>query len=108
MGKQKKSFHTEFASRQHHSQAADRRVAQAIRFASLAAQQNSRLAWWSSSVHFKLAANCYRRAGLGLLAKQQWLSCADCLEKIGSVEAAAECRRKAEAIPTYWEGNQHG
>lgn len=103
MGKQKKSFRTEFVSRQHRSQAADQRVVQAIRFARLAAEQDSRLAWWTSSVHFKLAAHGYRRAGLGLLAKQQWLSCADCLEKIGSVEAAAQCRREAEVIPTYWE-----
>lgn len=48
----------------------------------------------------------YREAELGLLARSQWLSRADCLDKIRLTKAAAACRREAEAIPAYWEENR--
>jgi hypothetical protein len=94
---------TEFRERERWIRVADSRASQADEFARDAFEKNSKTAWRAAVAHSRTAATLYRQADLGLLAKAQWLSCADWVDGLDDTEAAATCRRDAEVIPAYWE-----
>lgn len=107
MSKKKKSpTRTAFLERESRIRAADELASQAEKFARIAVTESSETAWRDAATHYQRAAPLYRQAGLGLLAKAAWLSCANCTDALGDIEAAATCRREAEVIPTYWEGQK--
>jgi hypothetical protein len=97
---------TEFRERERRIRIADTRASEAVEFARNAVESNSKTAWRAAVTHYRTAATLYRQAGLGLLAKAQWLSCAACVGALGDTEGVATCRREAEVIPVYWEGEK--
>jgi hypothetical protein len=85
--------------------AADRHVADCERFIAEALGPGDRAEglWRRSGKLLCMAARWYRMAGLGLLAKAAWARAADCYEAVGQVDKRDDCRRKAAAIPAYYE-----
>jgi hypothetical protein len=107
MGKKRKSAtRTAFLERESRIHTADELASQAEKFARIAVTESSETAWRDAATHYRRAALLYRQAGLGLLAKSQWQSCVHCAEALGDTEAVATCRREAEVIPAYWEGEK--
>ncbi|MDA1040632.1 MAG: hypothetical protein O3A37_10140 [Planctomycetota bacterium] len=100
------SLRTEFRDRERRIRIADARASEANELARNAVESNSKTTWRAAVTRFRTAATLYRQAGLGLLAKAQWLSCAACVGALGDTEGAATCRREAEVIPVYWEGEK--
>jgi hypothetical protein len=103
MGKQKKSFRSEVRERAKLILDADKLASLAADFGRGAVEKNLRAFWGAASLKHKQAAIGYRKAGLGLLAREQWLSRAAVCDVIGNAEEAATCRREAAAIPAYFE-----
>ena len=102
MGKQRKSFRTEVRERAKLIRDADRIASLAAQFGRGDVEKSSRAFSGAASLeHHKQAAIIYRKAGLGLLAREQWLSRAAVCDSIGNTEEAAVCRREAAVIPAY-------
>jgi hypothetical protein len=103
MGKQKKSFRSEIRERAKLILEADKLASIAARHGKRAVERKLRGLWGAAAFRHKQAAIGYRKAGLGLLAREQWLGCAAACEAMGCTEEAATCRQEAKAIPAYWE-----
>ncbi len=103
MARQKKSFRTQVRERAKLILEADKLASLAADFGRGAVEKNLRAFWGAAAFKHKQAAVGYRKAGLGLLAREQWLSRAAVCDAIGNAEEAATCRQEAKAIPAYWE-----
>jgi hypothetical protein len=103
MAKQKKSFKAELRERATLIRESDKLASLAVRYGKGAVEKKLQGLWGAASLNHKKAAIGYRKAGLGLLAREQWLSRAAVCDAIGNTEEAAICRREAGAIPAYWE-----
>jgi hypothetical protein len=103
MARQKKSFRTQVRERAKLILEADKLASLAADFGRGAVEKNLRAFWGAAAFKHKQAAIGYRKAGLGLLAREQWLGCAAACEAMGCTGEAATCRQEAKAIPAYWE-----
>lgn len=107
MASQKKSFRKEVRDRAKLIRESDKIATLAADFGRGAVEKNLRAFWGAAAFKHRQAAIGYRKAGLGLLAREQWLSRAAVCDAIGNAEEAATCRQEAAAIPAYWEEAAH-
>lgn len=56
---------------------------------------------------YEQAANLYRICGLGLLAKNAYVSAAVAYEHIENENGTERCGMRARAVPVYWDESHH-
>jgi hypothetical protein len=57
--------------------------------------------------HYEHAGEYYQRAGLGLAARNSFLTAAECWSLIGDERACERCEHAADQIRTYWEDEEN-
>ena len=83
---------------------ADRLFAQAKSLVAYAEVTPPPHRFWGRAAHaFEDAANHYREAGLGVMARVLYGYASDCFGQDEQADASARCRSLAESVPTYLE-----
>lgn len=69
----------------------------------LATGDQARRHWRRAAKLYSMAADRYRRAGLGICAIAAWEGAARCYETLGMHDDHEQCRLKACSIPLYYQ-----
>ena len=69
----------------------------------IATGDQARRHWRRAAKLYGMAADRYRRAGLGICAIAAWEGAARCYETLGMHDDHEQCRRKACSIPRYYQ-----
>ena len=96
-------FRKLFRRRQRLIEAADNAVAQAVWVSGRAVNGDREPRIRLAAKKFEKAAALYRRAGLGLLAREQYAAAARCYSLCSDSERTRLNEERRVAVSTYWE-----
>jgi hypothetical protein len=97
--------HQEFRYRHALISTADDTVTECERLTAtpIGTSEQARRHWRRAAKLYTMAADRYRRAGLGICAIAAWEGAARCYETLGMNDDHVQCRRKAYGIPVYYQ-----